>query len=912
MKKSVLGLVLFSLLSFSTVYGQSEVSSEIQAQVRTEISKRGLDEATVRQRLLAEGIDVDQLTMDELPAVQPKITKIIAEMEAEQKAKAITQNAAKEMTTGTIQQTEEIQELVEDGATVEEAIAEEIIEQRNESLPPSRIYGQSIFRDKSLELYRASKDLTPPDTYVMSVGDRVSINIFGASQADLILEIEADGFIRPAGLPKIYLKGLRFGEAKKLLARRFAQGYLFRAGEFAVSLNTARTISINIFGEVEQPGSYSISAINTAFNALIAAGGPTDLGSVREIQLIRNGKTQKLDVYAFMNNPAIQFDYYLEENDILFIPTVDRMVQVEGAVKRPMFYELKKGEVLNDLLDYAGGLSTNAYTDWIQIQRTQNNEQVLIDVALQAALDAGTEVSLDDGDVIRIREIAKAAENVVSISGAVEYEGDYALVEGMRLSDLMAKGVLSDGARLDLAFFSRVDIDNGQKELTPIMLNEVLENPAGEQNIMLQKGDQLLIFTQAAFLDNYEVSISGAVRAPGTFAFDNPLTVVDVVSRAGGTIESALDFAYLIRTDRANPIEKTYVRINLKGAMEDPNGADNLALEPLDEIRILDRNTFTEGAIVSIQGGVRSPGDFPYAQNLTAVDLLRLAGGLTEAASARRIEIFRVQFQEETPTQTLMYAFDLSGTDYMDINPEEDFELLPYDQVFVRNLPDYHLQEMVKLEGEVIYPGDYALLNRSETLADLIQRAGGITDRAFLNGATLYRSDENKGLVTISLEQALNKPSSFDNIVLKAGDILNIPSKDQTVTIYLNGTKIQKYGTLASAEDGKIIVPFSGTKSAKWYINEYANGFYGKSRRGSVTVEYPNGYVAGSNGFLGMYSYPDVEMGSEIRMQKREKKEKKEKEEKENRADINEIFATTVGAITTSLTLILLIQQLTP
>ena len=804
MKKSVLVIFLFSLLSFSMAYSQSEVSPEIQAQVRTEISKRGLDEAAVRQRLLAEGIDVDQLTMEELPAVQPKITKIIAEMEAEQKAAQaqLEGSAQADQTSAKEAPSEAIQEKVDAGASVEEAVAEEMIAEQNEALPPSEIYGQSIFRNKSLELYRASKDLTPPDTYVMSVGDRVSINIFGASQADLILEIEADGFIRPAGLPKIYLKGLRFGEAKKLLARRFAQGYLFRAGEFAVSLNTARTISINIFGEVEQPGSYSISAINTAFNALIAAGGPTDLGSVREIQLIRNGKTQKLDVYAFMNNPAIQFDYYLEENDILFVPTVERMVQVEGAVKRPMIYELKKGEALNDLLDYAGGLSTNAYTDLIQIQRTQNNKQVLVDVALKAALDAGTDVSLEDGDVIRIRAIAKAAENVVSISGAVEYEGDYALVEGMQLSDLMAKGVLSDGARLDLAFFSRVDIDNGQKELTPISLNEVLENPAGDQNIALQKGDQLLVFTQAAFLENYEVSIAGAVRDPGTFAFDNSLTVFDVVSRAGGTIESALDFAYLIRTNRANPIEKTYVRINLKAAMEDPTGPDNLVLEPLDELRILDRNAFTEEAIVSIQGGVRLPGDFPYAKNLSVVDLIRLAGGLAESASAKRIEIFRVEFQEGSPTQTLMYAFDLSGTDYMDIAPDTDFELWPYDQVFVRNLPDYHLQEMVRLEGEVLYPGDYALLNREETLSELIQRSGGVTDRAFLDGATLFRSRENKGLVTIRLEEALNKPNAYDNIVLQAGDILTIPSMDHTVTIYLEGTRIQKYGAFEGAREG--------------------------------------------------------------------------------------------------------------
>ena len=309
-------LLTITFLGLATMLAaQSEVSPEIQAQVRTEISKRGLDEQAVRARLLQNGIDVDKLSMEDLPAVQPKITKIIAEMEAEQKAKkkaaAPKPKPAEKVTVVTDRQTKAVQEKVEEGASVEEAVAEELLDERNAVLPNSKIYGQALFRNKSLELYRATKDITPPDSYILSSGDKISINIFGASQADLQFEVEADGFIRPSGLPKIYLKGLSYGDAKVLLARRFAQGYLFNKGEFAVSLNTARTMTINIFGEVEQPGSYSISAINTAFNALIAAGGPTEIGSVRNIQLIRNGKSRSIDVFAFMQGPTVQYDFYL-------------------------------------------------------------------------------------------------------------------------------------------------------------------------------------------------------------------------------------------------------------------------------------------------------------------------------------------------------------------------------------------------------------------------------------------------------------------------------------------------------------------------------------------------------------------------------------------------------------------------
>ena len=218
---------------------------------------------------------------------------------------------------------------------------------------------------------------------------------------------------------------------------------------------------------------------------------------------------------------------------------------------------------------------------------------------------------------------------------------------------------------------------------------------------------------------------------------------------------------------------------------------------------------------------------------------------------------------------------------------------------------------MVKLEGEVIYPGDYALLKRDETLSELLQRAGGVTDRAFLDGATLYRNEENKGLITIRLNEAIADPTSFNNVVLRAGDILSIPSSDQTVTIYLEGTRIQKYGTFEASIDGKIIVPFSGERSARWYIKEYANGFYAKSKRKSVTVQNSNGFVDGASGILGICNYPKVKSGSTIRLKEKEKRER-EKRERENDVNVNEIFATTIGAITTSLTLILLIQQLTP
>ncbi|NRB65257.1 MAG: polysaccharide biosynthesis/export family protein, partial [Saprospiraceae bacterium] len=302
-----------------------EIPEQLRQQALQEIQKRGLSEEEVRQRLLARGLDVDNMSVEELQAAQPQIEAVIRELEAEKQADTnsnttnitdainpVQQQAINKVTQELGEQkASDIKEKVAEGASVQEAISEELQEtsMKRQDEPPSRIYGQELFRNNTLEVYRASKDIKPPDTYVLGVGDVVNISIFGASQDDLQLEIQADGFIRPSNMPRVYLKGITFGQAKTLLQQRFRQAYLFRPEEFALSIIAARTMTINIFGEVETQGSFTISAVNTAFNALVAAGGPTQIGSIRNIRLLRGGKERYLDVYAFMNDPAVQFSF---------------------------------------------------------------------------------------------------------------------------------------------------------------------------------------------------------------------------------------------------------------------------------------------------------------------------------------------------------------------------------------------------------------------------------------------------------------------------------------------------------------------------------------------------------------------------------------------------------------------------
>lgn len=1022
-------ILLFFLVSYTTLQAQ-DVPAQIRQQARQEIKKRGLNEDEVRQRLQARGLDIDNMSVEELQAAQPQIEAVVKELEAEKKAaaqqqaeqakaegkaegKAEAQQEARQAAKATAEQTvkntaqqlgneeaKDIQEKVEEGASVQEAISEELQEQATElsSAGPGPIYGQQFFRDKTLEVYRSSTDIRPPDSYKISTGDILNINIFGTTQANLRLEVEDDGFIRPSNMPAIYLKGISFGQAKDLLRRRFSQAYRFRPEEFALSMDAARTMTINIFGEVQNQGSFTLSAINTAFNAVVAAGGPTDIGSVRSIRLMRNRKVRYLDVYAFMQNPELQYDFYLEDNDIIFVPAVEKVVRLSGAVQRPGRYELLPEEGLIKLIDFAGGLKANAYTEIVQIRRFENNKQRLIDISLQNLLDTGGDFALLDGDEISVRRIPQQAENRVSISGGVWLPGDYAFNEGMRVSDLLQLGQLREEAKLDVAFLFRRNID-GSLELVQVNLEDILNNANGPDDLLLKKRDRLLVFTQPSFTDQYEISISGAVRRPvtqeyeeglrvsdliylagglqpnaarfgyikrinpsnrtqvdylrvdlqaaiqnpdqaadallqpqdaltvytqeryaelftvnvtgevrqpGTYDFSEGLRISDLIYLSGGLTLQATDFAYLLRRNPAEPGGVEYLRVDLAAVMADSTSAENRPLRALDELRILNRNTFLDNATVRISGAVRNPGEFRYDSTLTVDKLLTLAGGLQLQAASNRIDVYRLEIDENEPTRTQTTTLNIDRDGYLSEESGADFALMPFDQVVVRAVPEFEFQQSVRLEGEVRYPGTYAIIEDNERISNLIARAGGLTAEAFPPGATVTRSENGIGLVVIELDKALRRPGNHEDLILKEGDLLNIPKAQEIVSIYVTGTEASKSLSQDLISNGRINIAYQGKKSAKWYIKNYASGFSQKARRKSTLVEYPSGRINGTEGFLFFRNYPTVKPGSEIRLAlKPPKPEKKDREP----IQWTEVASNVLGAATTALTLALLIRN---
>ncbi|MBK7010360.1 MAG: polysaccharide biosynthesis/export family protein [Saprospiraceae bacterium] len=399
-------IVAVILLIFSSLYINAQVVSESAA--REELARRGIPEAQFRAEMLRRGINLDNIdpnNTQELLRIEREVKDALEKLEKENKkeekqklegekqktpktkedeikADTIKDKAAEDAKISNKSGTD-IKKAVERGASLEEAVSENLQEKQKEKLPEAKTYGQQLFRDNSLKLYRTSDETKPPRSYVLGAGDVLAISIFDVSQANISLEVSREGYIQPDRLPRYFVAGLTIDDAERMLKRNFRNYYLFSPDNFKLSVTTARTINVNIFGEVFNNGSFNISAVNTAFNALVAAGGPGDLGSVRQIKLLRPGKAPKnIDVYQFLNNPVVSQEFYLQDNDYIQVPIAQKLISIKGGINRPMQYELLPEENLNHLLKYAGGIKAGALKRNVQVKRFENDAEVILNVDL--------------------------------------------------------------------------------------------------------------------------------------------------------------------------------------------------------------------------------------------------------------------------------------------------------------------------------------------------------------------------------------------------------------------------------------------------------------------------------------------------------------------------------------------------
>lgn len=899
-------VLIFFLCSGGLIKAQNE--QVIEQQARAVIQSKGLDENEVKARLKQKGIDIENMTPEQLVQAQPQIEVVINEMEAEKKATGNspaatgTTPATATPPASTPSTSSGVPVSTENAPTVQEAAAEQLSQKNQLSLPPTEIFGHHLFRSKDVAIYRTTNEVKPPDSYVLGSGDEMTISIFGPSQFDSKFVINRDGYIAPSNMPKIFLKGIALGQARELLRSRFSNFYRFAPEQFAVSLTTARTINVNIFGEAYNIGTFTVSAMNTAFNALVAAGGPTELGTVRNIKLIRGRTSKQIDLYQFISNPSTQFEYSLENNDIIHIPVAERVVSIQGAIRRPFKYELIQGENLIQLLDYAGGLTADAYQEIIQVSRFENDKQILIDVNLKTLVTNRQNFDLRNGDAVIIRTIPTAIENTVAIEGEVNLPGTYSISETPRISDLLKKGELRPQSRIDVAFLLRENPD-GSKRLVQINPADLLAQPGSANDLLLNPRDILTIYAQSRYTDNSSISVRGAVREEikaYPFAADSSITLERAITLAGGLSPDATGLGYILRTNLNNTKEKNYLSVNIIAALEDPNSAANVVLQPLDEIVMLSAPAYTDVADVNIVGAVRSPGKFHYSPTLTLKDALILAGGMKLEAARNRVDVYRVVITPNQPSRTLAISVEVDNN-YNITGDGGNFTIQPFDEIVVRTVPDFELQEFVELNGEVLYSGRYALISENERLSEIIRRAGGLSLEADSRAVTLFRTENSKGFVVTRLDEAMRAPRSVEDHVLKSGDVINIPKLQDLVTIRAINTDLSQILNSRVATGGQVNVAWHRGKRAGWYVKEYAGGFSKNAHRKKVKVEQPNGKINRTKNFGLFRIYPKVVKGSIVYVPAKPVKEKKNKEKSTVDWDkkLTQILAVT-GVITSA------------
>jgi len=909
----LLVIVVFSLLLASEIVNGQTVTPVMMNLVNTELQKRGLNADEVQARLLQKGIDLQNITPAELPQYQSKVIAVMDELQAEKKKGASAQSSTAQpvninvgntpssstVSPNTVVNAPEIP--VQSIKTPQEAAADasqRVIKTATAKKgEKSLIYGHSIFTDQTLDVFRTTDGASAPETYVLGDGDEVRITIFGASQTDIQQKIAPDGSIQPTGVAKIFLKGLTLAQAREIIPERLSSAYTFRPDQFALTVVTARTIMVNVFGEAKITGGFNISALNSALNALSAAGGPSEIGSVRNIQLIRGNTRKNIDLYAFMNDPAAQFRFDLQNNDIIFVPVVKMLVTIEGAVKRPMVYEMLPNESLAKLIHFAGDVNMNVYPDFVQIQRFINGEERLFEYKLDDVRSGKTKVELINGDIVRIKAIGKPMDQYVNIEGSVYYPGKYDLSSNPTLSRLLLNAKPTFEAKTDFLFVERYKADSTYAVLS-VPFPEKL---TGAKDFTLQPRDRIQIMNQANFRDVATISVNGYVRAPfeKTFALNDRITVKQAIEMAGGLKTSVYPVAYIFRKNLFNPKEIKYIRIEL-------SQADKIELQAGDQLNIYDNTTYSNIGEVKVFGAIKNSRGFTYDPSLTIRDVLTNAGGFTVGAALNRVEVFRTILSPTEKVKVDMMILTVDSA-YQVITPK-NFVLQPYDQVVVRLTPEFTMGRTIEINGEVEYPGVYTLESKEATLSQFIKKAGGLQSDADPYGSALFRTYRNRGNISMNLKKAMSHSGNLNSDpILFEGDVININRIENTVTIRENGTRMAQY-SINSASDAKNVI-YRGSRSAAWYVRSYAGGFQNRVDRRSVTVTLPNNQMQSTKHFLFIFrSYPKAKPGSVISMQMKPPKEKRA-EGGNNKLD--QELARTTQALTAVLTLYLLVNQLT-
>jgi protein involved in polysaccharide export with SLBB domain len=636
--------------------------------------------------------------------------------------------------------------------------------------------------------------LTPsvPTDYQFAPGDNLQLRYWSPTleTKDVNLTVDEGGSVDVPGLGRVVIRGLTIGQVERLLHERMRRVY--RDVEISVTVKELRTMPIIVSGESFFPGTYQVPSVVTAFNVLYATGGPSSEGSLRRIEVRRRGQVvATFDMYRFLMTGDQTSDIRLESGDILHIPPRHTYVAVRGEVRRPATYELVQGEGLEEAIRYAGGLRPSAVAQRVQITTVQpGSTRIIKEVDLRTGKPEPS-VAIYDGDYVDVYSVRSALVNKVSIEGAVDQPGEYALSEGMTVADLVerSRGVL-DEAYLERADLYRYNPD-ATLTLIPVLLGRALRREAGA-DVRLEKWDRLRVYTrnEIQWTGRREVTVRGAVKNPGIYYRPENARIRDVLQAAGGALPDAAEIVVLHRNDDDT---FQYEYPDLRGVLrEDPQ--HNLPVRDRDLIAVYRVNEvkFTPDHSVRVDGEVVSPGVYARGEGMKLSDLLRLAGGLTPRADG---VVTLARARVDAGTAPVEAKVSSNGT----VNP--DLELQDDDLVVIKGRGEHIDRPVtVMVTGAVNRPGPVILGASNFRLADAIRDAGGLMASAYPEAVEFTRRPE------------LLASAGQKQIAVVIGNLIDDINRN-AYQVALARSDIEKAKAVGSASRGGVSIPVPGVSS---------------------------------------------------------------------------------------------------
>ncbi|WP_422361194.1 SLBB domain-containing protein [Reichenbachiella sp.] len=678
------------------------------------------------------------------------------------------------------------------------------------------VFGLKFFRESELT-FEPNLNVPTPANYTLAPGDELYIDIWGASEQNYQVTISPEGSIRIPSIGPVYVNGLHMEEAKKKIIARLKKIYstIGRSSYADVSLGQIRTIAVHVIGQVDKPGTYTLTSFGTAFNALYHAGGPTINGSLRQIEIYRDKELiSTLDAYNFFIKGKGE-NITLKDQDVIIVKPYINRVRFQGEIKRPAAYELAEDETFEDLLFFAGGFSKNAYNGTVNVIRIDGNFRTVKSISPEER----DSFIMKNGDEIYVASISEEFLSRVSIEGPVLNPGEYELTDGLTLSQLIKK---ADGLRGD-AFMERGIIIRRNKDFS---LSNLSFDPkkilSGESDIPLQNNDIVNIQSIYDLRESYQLTIEGEVLKPGTIHYLDDMTVEDLIYLSGGFKESAarsfVEVARRVHPDSTKDINQSARIYNfpISKNLSLSSEASSFKLAPYDLVVVRKSPFFQDQEIVEVEGEAKFPGKYSLKTKDERISsLLERAGGISRYAYAKGATLIRRTEYYKVPQKS--DAIDADGNIIADVQVDDD-------------AAEIRRQDLT-----------YRFRKEGFSLSDSLE---------------VFRQQESIG---INLEKILEQPGSKYDLILRKGDILSIPREYQTVRVR-----------------GEVLYPsnIQHNKGSKFkhYISS-AGGFDQRAKKSKSYAIYANGSAAQTRSFLWIRNYPKVEPGMEIVVPKKPEKQ---------------------------------------